>query len=82
MRVDRQPARFLPGLGGLLRGEFTRWSGWRILLHTAVWTLLVSGTLWYVTTNVRDARDEASICLFTSGGWCFLSDPSRSPRTP
>jgi hypothetical protein len=55
MRADRQPARFLPGLGGLLRGEFTRWSGWRILLHTAVWTLLVSGTLWYVTTNVRDA---------------------------
>ena len=55
MRAERQPARFLPGLGGLLRGELSRWLGWRILLHTAVWTLLVTGTLWYVTTNVANA---------------------------
>ncbi len=54
MWADRQPAKFLPGLGALLRGEFTRWSSWRILLHTAVWTLLVSGTLWYVTTTDGD----------------------------
>ena len=54
MRTDRRPFPFLPGLGGLLRGEFRRWFGTRIVVHTAVWTLLVTGLLWLVTTSVAD----------------------------
>ncbi len=54
MKSDRRPSRFLAGLGGLLRGELTRWYWRRILLHTAVWTLLVTGIAWYLTTKVSD----------------------------
>ncbi len=49
-----RPAPILPGLGGLLRGELHRWLGTRILLHTAVWTLAVTGPLWYATTQTTD----------------------------
>jgi len=52
MKADRRPSRFLAGLSGLLRGEFTRWYWRRILLHTVVWTLLVTGIAWYLTTRV------------------------------
>jgi ABC-type transport system involved in multi-copper enzyme maturation permease subunit len=34
-----------------MRGEFRRWFGPRIVLHTAVWTLVVTGLLWLVTTS-------------------------------
>ena len=54
MRTDRRPFAFLPGLGGLMRGELRRWFGPRIVVHTAVWTLLVTGLLWLVTTRVAD----------------------------
>ncbi len=56
MSTDRQPSRFLPGLGGLLRGELARWYWRRILAHTVAWTLLVTGLLWYVTTRANDSE--------------------------
>ncbi len=52
--TDVRPAPFLPGLWGLLRGELDRWLGARIVLHAAVWTLVVTGSLWYATTQLTD----------------------------
>lgn len=54
MSTDRRPFPFLPGLGGLIKGELHRWFGLRIVVHTTVWTLLVTGLLWLVTTNVAE----------------------------
>ncbi|NNC81655.1 MAG: ABC transporter permease subunit [Acidimicrobiales bacterium] len=54
MSTERRTFALLPGLGGLLKGEFHRWLGRRILLHSVVWTLLVTGLLWLVTTTMAN----------------------------
>ena len=54
MSTDPRPFPVLPGLGGLLRGEMTRWLGRRGVVHLLIWTLVIQGAL-YVDT-VRDGE--------------------------
>ena len=47
----KRPFPFLPGLGGLLRGELHRWLGRRGLVHLIAWTvffqfMLLNDTIW------------------------------------
>lgn len=47
----KRPFPFLPGLGGLLRGELERWLGRRGLVHLIGWTvfaqfMLLNDTIW------------------------------------
>jgi ABC-type transport system involved in multi-copper enzyme maturation permease subunit len=51
---DRRPFPVLPGLGGLLRGEFTRWLGRRGLVHLVVWTAGIQGLLYWDTVSSSD----------------------------
>jgi ABC-type transport system involved in multi-copper enzyme maturation permease subunit len=69
--ADRRPSRFLPGLGGLLRGELARWWWRRILAHTVAWTVLTTGLLWYATTSVSDL-DWRSFDLLIHIWWIAL----------
>jgi len=47
----KQPFPFLPGLGGLLRGELRRWLGRRGLAHLVGWTVFVQLLLFDDTTR-------------------------------
>jgi hypothetical protein len=49
-----RPFPVLTGLGGLLRGELTRWLGRRGLVHLLVWTIVIQGLLWWDTTASTD----------------------------
>lgn len=51
-RTPRRPFPILPGLGGLLRGELSRWVGRRGLVHLVLWTLVIQGAL-YLDTVLR-----------------------------
>lgn len=48
----------LTGLGGLLRGELTRWFGRRGLVHLVVWTVGIQGLLYWDTVAVKDPFPE------------------------
>ena len=50
----KQPFPFLPGLGGLLRGELRRWLGRRGLVHLIGWTLFFQLLLLNDTTVTAD----------------------------
>ena len=50
----RRPFPVLTGLGGLLRGELTRWIGRRGLVHLVVWTVGIQGLLWWDTVSKTD----------------------------
>jgi hypothetical protein len=48
----------LTGLGGLLRGELTRWFGRRGLVHLVVWTVGIQGLLYWDTVAEKDPFPE------------------------
>jgi ABC-type transport system involved in multi-copper enzyme maturation permease subunit len=50
----RRPFPILTGLGGLLRGELTRWLGRRGLIHLVVWTIGVQGLLYWDIASGSD----------------------------
>lgn len=50
----RRPFPVLTGLGGLLRGELTRWLGRRGIVHLVVWTVGIQGLLWWDTVSTLD----------------------------
>lgn len=52
--ASRRPFRVFTGLGGLLRGELTRWLGRRGLVHLVVWTVGIQGLLWWDTASSSD----------------------------
>ena len=53
-RSARRPFPVLTGLGGLLRGELTRWFGRRGLVHLVVWTVGIQGLLYWDTVSHSD----------------------------
>ena len=53
-RTVRRPFPVLTGLGGLLRGELTRWLGRRGLVHLVVWTVGIQGLLYWDTVSSSD----------------------------
>lgn len=50
----RRPFPVLTGLGGLLRGELTRWFGRRGLVHLVAWTVAIQGLLYWDTASGSD----------------------------
>jgi hypothetical protein len=54
----RRPFPVLPGLGGLLRGEVTRWLGRRGLVHLAAWTVFVQIALYADTVVNSDVAPD------------------------
>lgn len=55
--TPKQPSPFLPGLGGLVRGELRRWVGRRGLVHLIGWTLILQFML--VSDTVGDGKAMA-----------------------
>ena len=53
-RATLRPFPGLAGLGGLLRGELTRWFGRRGLAHLLVWTIGIQGLLYWDTMSRSD----------------------------
>ncbi len=53
-RPVHRPFPVLTGLGGLLRGELTRWLGRRGLVHLFVWTAGLQGLLYWDTVATTD----------------------------
>ncbi len=53
-RTVPRPFPVMTGLGGLLRGELTRWFGSRGLVHLVVWTALIQGLLYWDTVSSTD----------------------------
>ena len=45
----------MSGFWGLLRGELSRWVGWRGVLHLVGWTALIQGQLYLHTTGTWSA---------------------------
>ena len=53
-RTAHRPFPVLTGLGGLLRGELTRWFGRRGLVHLVVWTVGIQGLLYWDAVAEKD----------------------------
>jgi ABC-type Na+ efflux pump permease subunit len=56
--THRRPFPILPGLGGLVRGEVTRWIGRRGLVHLIAWTVVVQWFLYVDTVHNSDAAAD------------------------
>lgn len=54
----RRPFPLLTGLGGLLRGELTRWFGRRGLVHLIVWTAGIQGLMYWDTVATKEPFPE------------------------
>ncbi len=54
----KRPFPFLPGLGGLLRGELRRWLGRRGLVHLIGWTVLFQVMLYNDTAGNGEALGD------------------------
>lgn len=69
----RRPFPVLPGLGGLLRGELTRWLGRRGLVHLIVWTLLIQSVLFLDTVAGTEMwADWRGFDLLVHVWWIFV----------
>lgn len=56
-RTLRRPFPVLPGLGGLLRGELSRWLGRRGLVHLIAWSVAIQGWMYWDTVVDAKAMD-------------------------
>jgi ABC-type transport system involved in multi-copper enzyme maturation permease subunit len=54
----RRPFPILPGLGGVARGEVTRWFGRRGLVHLIAWTVVIQWFLYVDTVHDSDAAAD------------------------
>lgn len=69
----RRPLPVLPGLGGLMRGEVTRWLGRRGLVHLIAWTAFVQFTLYADTVLNSDvAADWRGFDLLVHLWWIVV----------
>ena len=69
----RRPFPAFPGLGGLLRGELTRWLGRRGVVHLIVWTVLVQSVLLFDTVAGTEMwADWRGFDLLVHIWWIFV----------
>lgn len=72
----RRPFPILPGMGGLLRGELTRWLGRRGLVHLIVWTVLIQTMLYIDTVHSDLAVGWRGFDMLVQLWWIFVPPAS------